>query len=103
MSTAHQWPRSCGQPLFYNRHCSHCGRAHYNPGKRKLAVRWGVTTRVRVLTGPHAGEMGEVSGVGREYVFVRFSIGTKKSPDYEVFGYLPDQLRRSSGPMAYLP
>lgn len=96
-------PRSCGHPLIVNTHCPHCGRPHYNPAKRKVCVRWGKGTRVRILTGEHQGKMAEVSGVGREYVFVMIPVGTKKRPDNEVWRFLPSELRRSSGPMAHFP
>jgi hypothetical protein len=82
--------------------CPHCGRAHYNPGKRKLAVRWGVGTRVRILVGDHKGKMADVSGVGREYVFVRIALGDKKHPQSEVQRFLPAELHRSSGPLVHI-
>lgn len=97
------FPRSCGKELLTNIRCPDCGRAHYNPGKRKVATRWGRGTRVRILTGEHRGKMAEVSSVGREHVFVRVAIGTKKNPQFEESRFLPDELRRSSGPMAHLP
>lgn len=97
------FPRSCGRELHYNMRCPHCGRAHYNPAKRKVCVRWGVGTRVRILDGEHRGKMADVSGVGREYVFVRIPVGTKKRPESLVEAFLPVQLKRSSGPMAHFP
>lgn len=103
MTEKRTFPRSCGKELFYNMLCPHCGRAHYNPAKRKVAVRWGVGTRVRILTGPHKNKMADVSGVGRERVFVRIDVGTKKKPEWEVHWFLPHELRRSSGPMAHFP
>lgn len=96
-------PRSCGKPLLTNTHCPHCGRPHYNPAKRKVCVRWGVGTRVRILAGEFQGKMAEVSGVGREHVFVRIDVGTKKQPQWEVYRFVPSDLRRSSGPMAHFP
>jgi len=96
-------PRSCGYDLIVNTLCPQCGRAHYNPGKRKVAVRWGTGTRVRILAGEHQGKMAEVSGVGREHVFVRIEVGTKKKRETEVWRFLPAELRRSSGPMAFFP
>lgn len=96
-------PRSCGKTLTTNILCPHCGRAHYNPGKRRVATRWGHGTRVRILIGEHQGKMADVWGVGSERVFVRVPVGTKKPFDYEVWAYLPVHLRRSSGPMALLP
>lgn len=96
-------PRSCGKPLNYNMRCPHCGRGHYNPAKRKVCVRWGVGTRVRILAGEHQGKMAEVSGVNHRYVMVRIQVGTKRHPDWEVWAYIPAELRRSSGPMAHFP
>lgn len=96
-------PRSCGYLLTRNMFCPQCGRPHYNPGKRKVCVRWGVGTRVRILVGDHQGKMAEVSGVGREHVFVRIDVGTKKKHEFEVYRFLPTELRRSSGPMAHFP
>lgn len=101
MSEKRIFPRSCGKELLYNMLCPHCGRAHYNPGKRKVATRWGAGTRVRILVGQHKGKMADVSGVGREHVFVRIPVGTKKNPDWEVWRYLPTELRRSSGPLVH--
>lgn len=97
------WPRSCGKELLYNMKCPHCGRAHYNPGKRKVVTRWGRGTRVRILTGEHENKMADVWGVNHQYVLVRVQIGTKKQPDWEVLRYVPSELRRSSGPMAHFP
>ena len=96
-------PRSCGKPLTRNTHCPHCGRPHYNPAKRKVAVRWGVGTRVRILTGERKGEMADVNGVGSQHVFVRVQVGTKKHPEWEVWRFLPGDLRRSSGPLVHFP
>jgi hypothetical protein len=97
------YPRSCGQELLYNRKCPHCGRAHYNPGKRKVVTRWGRGTRVRILTGEHAGKMAEVWGVNHLYVLVRVQLGTKKKPEWDVYCYTASELRRSSGPMVNFP
>lgn len=103
MTSKQTFPRSCGRELVTNILCPDCGRAHYNPGKRKVATRWGRGTRVRILTGEHKGKMVEVNGVGREYVFVSIPVGTKKNPAFEVLRFLPSELRRSSGPMAHFP
>lgn len=97
------FPRSCGKELHVNMKCPHCGRAHYNPGKRKVITRWGHGTRVRILAGEHQGKMAEVSGVGRDWVYVRVTLGTKKRPETEVWRFQPGELRRSSGPMAHFP
>lgn len=97
------FPRSCGYNLQYNMICPKCGRAHYNPGKRKVCVRWGVGTRVRILEGVHAGKMGDVNGVNDTYVFVWIAVGSKKKPEFEMWRFLPGELRRSSGPMAHFP
>ena len=96
--------RSCGYPLTFNMLCPRCKRAHYDPAKRHVCVRWARDTRVRVLDGPAVGQIGTVAGVGRNCVYVRvLAGGTRKCPEYSVFRYLPTEVRRISGSRAAFP
>lgn len=84
--------------------CPQCGRAHYNPAKRRVSVRWSTRdTKLRILDGEYKGKIAWLHGVQLETVTARVNVGTYRKPVDDIVRLLPSQVRRISGGRAAFP